>query len=88
MRAGPVLLAFPARAGRRVFQHDAARVEVGADGVGAGEIAGLAGRLALGDARLDLVDRHGRALLLGAPERQHAQHAVALVARGRSWLRP
>src|SRR3546814_6197170 len=51
---GPTLRpALPAHALRRVLEHDPFGRELVADGVGAGEVAGLLGRCAFVDQRLD-----------------------------------
>ena len=79
--ASPAHLPLPARALRAVFEQDAARLQILADAIGFGEVAAPAGVLARLDRLLDLVDRHRRPLVLGAPQRQHAEHAVEVVER-------
>ncbi len=52
-----------------------------ADAVGGGEVAAPAGGVPLFDQPLDLLDRHRRLLVFGAPQAQDAEHAVELVER-------
>src|SRR6187399_2435074 len=77
----PALLAFPARAGRRVFEKHAACREVGADGVRGGEVAAAPGGVPLLDEPLDFFDRDRRLLVLRLAQRQDAEHLVEPVER-------
>ena len=59
------LLALPAGAGGRVFQHDATGLEVGPDLIRKGEISPTARNAAILDEPLDLVDGNwGRSIFL------------------------
>src|SRR4051794_16843744 len=77
----PALLAFPARAGRRVFEKHAARREIGADGVRGGEVAAAPGCVPVLDQSLDFLDRNRRLLILCFSQRQDAEHLVECVER-------
>src|SRR5690349_12076183 len=76
-----VLLPLPPRAGRRVFEHDAAGVKIVANLVGAGELFVAASIAAFADEPLNLSDRHGRLFILRTPQVEDAENTVEVVER-------
>src|SRR5215217_6822677 len=66
-------LPLPSGTRRRVFEHDAACVEVFADSIGFGKVARRAGGAARLYELLDFVHRHRRPVVFGAAQRQNAE---------------
>src|SRR5439155_12940772 len=75
------LFSFPPRASRSIFEKHTACRQIGANPVGGSEIAASPRGLPILDEPLDVLDRNGRPLILGAPQADDAEHLVE-VAKG------
>src|SRR4030095_3091353 len=73
------LLPFPARAGRGVFEDDAARVEVLPNAIGLAEVPRGSRGPPIRNQLLDFSDRHRWPLVFLPPQRQHPEDLVELL---------